>query len=156
MRAGLTDCHTNRGALHPSGFHPHEKQSAAERGKGWGLQITHTILFLPIPCTVAVTASVITKHCRKKRLYPSSGCQHPLLVKITGCAAAVIKVPFQHSTHHDFLQCKHSLSQLNPKSLHWDVNGYFYVGEKEKRMHIMACTGKMCYSLIWEMKLDGF
>lgn len=34
MRAGLTDCHTNRGELHPSGFHPHEKQSAAESGNG--------------------------------------------------------------------------------------------------------------------------
>lgn len=34
MKAGLTDCHTNRGALQPSDFHPHEKQSAAESGKG--------------------------------------------------------------------------------------------------------------------------
>lgn len=154
MRAGLTDCHTNRGALHPSGFHPHEKQSAAESGKGWGLQITHTILFLPFPRAVAAAASVITQHCRKKKLYALASTPYT----ITGYSAAVIKVPFQHSTHHDLFQCKHSLSQFNPRPLQRDVNGHFYVDEKEKCMQVMARAGKkMCYSSIWETtRLDGF
>lgn len=38
---------------------------------------------------------------------------------ITGYSAAVIKVPFQHSTHRDLFQSKHSSSQLNPRPLHW-------------------------------------
>lgn len=59
---------------------------------------------------------------------------------ITGYAVTVIKVRFQHSTHHDLFQCKHSLSQLNQRPLHWGVNGHFYVGEKEKWMQLMACT----------------
>lgn len=126
MRAALTDCHTDRGALHPSGFHPHEKQS----GKARGLQTTQPILFLPYS-------------------NGSRQCHHPALREkealclirvspsnphtITGYAAAVIKASFQHSTQHDLFQCKHSLSRLNPESLRWDVNRRFYVGEKEKK-----------------------
>lgn len=114
---------------------------------------THTILFLPFLRTVTATASVITQHCRKKKLYASASTPYT----ITGYSAAVIKVPFQHSTHRDLFQCKHSLSQLNPRPLHWDVNGHFYVGEKEKCVQVMACAGKnTCYSSIWETRLDGF
>lgn len=145
MRAGLTDCHTNRGALHPSGFHPHEKQSAAESGKGWGLQITQ-FLFLPFPRTV----SQCHHHpaLQEKEALCLIGVSASTPYTITGYAGAVIKVPFQHSTHHDLFQCKHSLSQLNPRPLHWDVNGHFYVGEKEKKcMHrrkkcVAASSGK--------------
>lgn len=75
---------------------------------------------------------------------------------ITGYAAAVIKVSFQHSTQHDLFQCKHSLSQLNPEPVHWDVDGHFYVGEKEKkRMQVRVRTEKHM-SFIWETRLDGF
>lgn len=113
--------------------------------------------FFLFSCTVTAQANVITLHCRKKKLYASSGVSASTPYTITGYAAAVIKVPFQHSTHHDLFQCKHSLSPLNPRPLYWDVNGRFYVGEKEKCMQVCSCTGrKMCYSLIWETRLDGF
>ncbi len=129
----------------------------AERRREWQRMRysnhTYDSFFLPFPRTVAATASVITQHCRKKKLYASASTPYT----ITGYSVAVIKVPFQRSTHHDLFQCKHSLSRLNPRPLQQDVNGHFYDGEKEKCMQVMACAGnKMCYSFIWETSLDGF
>lgn len=88
---------------------------------------THTHnAFLP----VTANSRVITQRRRKQKLYAPSGCQHPLLTHLW-YGAAVIKVPFQHSTHHDLFHCKHSLSQLNPRPLYWDINGHFKLLKKK-------------------------
>lgn len=83
-----------QGSITPQWFSSTWKaKRGAESGNGWGLQITHThaththrrthaLLFLPFPRTVTATASVISQYCRRKKLYASSGCQHPLLTQL--------------------------------------------------------------------------
>lgn len=143
MRAGLTDCHTNRGALCPSGFHPHEKQSAAESGKGWGLQITHKILlFFSSSSSFSVYNNNNNSQCHHKALQEKEafrliGVSPSTPYTITGYAAAVIKAPFQHSTHRDLFQSKHSLSQLNPRPIHWT----FLCLQKRKKKIMYASNG---------------
>lgn len=136
MRAALTDCHTNRGAL-PSGCHPHEKQSTTESGEGRGLQITHLLFSLLQQQPVSSSPSTAEKSSFGLIRVSASS-----LYTITGYNVAAIKVPFQHSTHPDLSLCKHSLSQLKPRTLHWDLNGDFYACEKGKWMQV--CTGKKC------------
>ena len=136
--------HTDRGALQPSDFLPHEKPSATESAKRMRSSNHKSNSSRSVPRTAAATAGVIAPARRegKKKLYASSRCQHPLAHTITGYAAAVIKVPFQHSTHGDLFQTKHSLSQLKPRPLRWDVKGHFYVCDKEGRIQATACNWK--------------
>lgn len=102
---------------------------AAESGKGWAVKFTQAILSLPFLPTVTANACVIAHSVLQDK------CLIRVLAStlhtITGCAAAVIKVPIQPFTHHDLSQCKHSLSQLNPCPLHQVARRHFYVGKRE-------------------------
>lgn len=106
------------------------------RGAGDEVFKSHTILFVLFHTQQQQQVGTSPSHVggkgsRRVRVSGSTPCT------IAGYAA-LIKAPFQPSTHPDLSQCKHSLSQLSPKPLHWDVNRHFYGGVKEKCMHIMA------------------
>lgn len=128
MRAALTDSHTNREALHPSGFHPHESRAPLRVAKDEVFKsYAHTQCLSScdskLPChhpTPQETEALCSIRVSASTPYA-----------FTGYGAAVIKVPFQHSTHHDLFHCKHSLSQLNPRPLYWDINGHFKLLKKK-------------------------